>query len=88
MQHAVVWANGYPAHSALGRKPLPLVSEATKAHVEAEFADIVKLERQLEKEGNTGLGLRSDAPAVGKKDNGTTNGTGLLQSLKETVAAV
>jgi len=31
------------------------VPSATKAHVEAEFADIVKLEKALEKEGFTGL---------------------------------
>lgn len=36
------------------RKPLPAVADAVKASVEAELAEIVAVERQLEKQAGSG----------------------------------
>ena len=85
----MTWANGYPAYTALGRKPLPPVSTATKSHIESEFADILRLERSLEKQGYTGLGLRQggDSSTI-KGMNGSSNGHDLLDSVKQAVTTV
>ncbi|KAF2447367.1 aldolase [Karstenula rhodostoma CBS 690.94] len=65
-KYATVYANGYPGTAALCRRPLPVVSDATRQHVEQECSDIIALERQLEKEGYDGR-LKS-------RTNGKTNG--------------
>lgn len=69
-QYATAWSNGYPSTSALCRRPLPEVPQATKDHVESECRDIVALERQLEKEGYVGPILRKQAKVNGHKTNG------------------
>ena len=86
-QYAVVWANDYPSGAAAARKPLAKVSDATKKHVEEEFAEIVTLERQLEKEGYVGLALRGDLTAVPSKKVNATNGvSGLEETVRQKVA--
>ena len=56
-QYAVQKCNNYPESAALDRKPLPLVSAATKSHVDAAFESITAFERQLEKQGWVGKSL-------------------------------
>jgi hypothetical protein len=91
-QYSVVHANSYPATAALGRKPLPAVSPATKAHVESECTGIIALERQLEKDGYVGHGLREGhaGGAPIKKPNSVNgaNGLSMLGGVKEKVAVL
>ena len=75
-----------PDSAALGRKPLPVISAATKAHVESECAEIIALERELEAAGYVGLGLRQgEATAAPGKKSGTN---GIMGSIKQKVAAI
>jgi 4-hydroxy-2-oxoglutarate aldolase len=50
---------GLPDSAALGRKPLPVISDATKAHVEAEVGPLAEVEQALASEGFVGSILRA-----------------------------
>ncbi|WWD09203.1 hypothetical protein V865_007325 [Kwoniella europaea PYCC6329] len=82
------WANSYPSDSILARKPLALCPESTKEHCRAVGAEIVAMERQLEKEGWVGEALRG---AATKKVNGNGVGkgdkNGIIDTLKSSVTA-
>ncbi|GFZ50302.1 Putative 4-hydroxy-2-oxoglutarate aldolase, mitochondrial [Saitozyma sp. JCM 24511] len=84
-KYAIQWSNSYPSTAALARKPLPLVPEYTKQNIEQELAEIVALDRQLEKEGYVGLGFG----ALKATSNGKLNGKAdLLDTIKQKVAAL
>ena len=82
-----MWANKYPESTAAARRPLLACTAETKKHVEEECADIVAVERSLEKEGYVGLGLKNPAE-VAAKVNGTKKPNGLLETVKQKVAAL
>jgi hypothetical protein len=88
MQYAIQWSNSYPSSAALARKPLPLVPESTKQNIEQELAEIVALERQLEKEGYVGLGLGASNTTTKGKVNGAANHANLLETIQQKVAAL
>ncbi|ORX33850.1 hypothetical protein BD324DRAFT_653899 [Kockovaella imperatae] len=79
---ATVWSCHYPEAAALARRPLPTVSAETKKHVEAECAELVEIERSLEKQGYVGSGLQTKA----KQDVSATKTNGLLHTVKQKIA--
>lgn len=64
LQYATVFANGYPEKSAHCRRPLPEAPSSTREHVKTECADLIALERQLEKEGFVGSSSTSKTSRV------------------------
>lgn len=60
-QYATVLANSYPQSALACRKPIPDVSPATKADVEARCEQVIFLEKRLREEGFTGSGLKDQS---------------------------
>lgn len=79
-------ANDYGDDAALGRKPLPRIPQASKDYVEDAFKNIIALERKLEKEGYTGLGLRTNEVPTKKLDGAGAEHHGLAQTIREKIS--
>ncbi|WVQ71040.1 hypothetical protein IAR50_000565 [Cryptococcus sp. DSM 104548] len=58
-KYMITWGNGYKSYTAIARKPLPLVPDATKGHVHSVGEEVVALERQLEAQGWAGAAIRA-----------------------------